>query len=83
MLSGFISWLRWMVENRDGRYCFEVVDQDISEVLPLAGINRPADNMQCTGGSSWTGSNGKELLRVSKPWKLSLEPVRKAAVSPK
>lgn len=36
------------MENSDGRYSFEVVDQDISEVLPLAGINRPADDMQCT-----------------------------------
>lgn len=53
-----------MVENSDGRHYFEVVDQDISEVWPLAGINRPAGNMQWRGVSSWTGSNGKELLKV-------------------
>lgn len=51
-----------MAENSDGRYCFEAVDEDISEVFPLVGINRPADNMQRTGVGSWTESNGKELL---------------------
>lgn len=61
-----------MVENSDGRYYFEVVDQDISEVLPLAGINRPAEKMQFIGVSSWIGSNGKELLQVSKTMELQL-----------
>lgn len=49
-----------------------MADQDVAEVLPLADVNRPADNMQCTGVSSWTALggkrerfNGKELLQVS------------------
>lgn len=49
-----------------------VRNQDVSEVLLLVEVNRPADNMRCTAVSSWTDLggkggrlNGKDLLQVS------------------